>query len=794
MKLLVEIDGNRIVRQVRLTKSRYSLGRDSGNDVVFSSSKVSKRHAEIIEEGDTYALCDMGSRNHVYVEGQRVHRKRLRSGDTINISRSVTLLFISERDSQDAVHVMVDRLWETVKKKDFMRLKEVTNRIISLESLDNILNVILSEAIRLVSADRGFIALADEEGQLNPLAFVHHNLSVDQEKGFEAVVSNTAVQRAIGERTNVFIPNTCESEETLTQSARDLQRGSILCSPLQFGEELVGVLYVDSGFRLTDFNEMDQFCFSMLADHAAIAIQNAGMYDQLKGLNQQLEREFQESEDRYTNLVQVFPEAIFVHRNGTIVFANPAAAKLLRVDSAEQLVGKPSKDLFSSDFHEEINKHLREQTKKKKRWRTLETNLVCFDRESVEVEVILMSLVIQGMPGVLLIARDITHRRKMEEELQKAQKLESISTLAGGLAHDFNNILTAILGHISLAQFKLADGEYDDIEGILNQSEKACLRAEKLTHQLLTFARGGAPVIRVASVESLLKESVPFIVRGSNIRCEFSLSDKLRTVKVDEGQVEQVINNIVLNAVQSMPKGGVLEVKAENVTLDKNAPMSVSPGDYVKISFRDHGRGIPEKILPNIFDPFFTTKQYGSGLGLATTYSIIKRHGGAITVESVVGRGSTFQVYLPVSSEFVVQRPAPEKVHAVGSGRVLIMDDEKEIRNVAGEIIKELGFKVDYARDGSEAIELYRRFMAAGKTFDAVIMDLTIPDGMGGAEAIKNIIRIDPDVKAIVSSGYSNNSIMSDFSSYGFKGVLKKPYNVQKLSAILGEVLGKDIR
>ena len=788
MKLLIEIENNRVVRQIQLKKSNYTIGRDSGNDIVFNISQVSKKHAELVEEGDTYVIRDLGSTNHVYVNGERVPRKKLTSGDTISISRAATLLFIAEGALGDAVNVMIDRLWEAVKKKDFLRLKEVTRKVISLEGLDTILDTILSEVTRLVGADRGFIALADEYGVLKPDAFVSHNLYFG-ESALTSLVSNSTVQRAIREKKNICILNTHDPAETLSQSVHELNLGSIMCSPLQYGEKLVGVLYVDSGYRLTDFDEMDQFCFGILADHAAIAIENAKLYDQLKEVNQFLKDEFQESEQRYSNLAEVLPEAVFVQCDGRIVFANPAAVELLRAEKIDRLVGNPVLGIFCPECRETMRKRLFGQADKEKHWQTLESRLIRCDQEPVEIEITVTPMAIKSRPGALLVARDITQRRKMEKELLKAEKLESISTLAGGLAHDFNNILMAIVGHISLSQIKLAKGEHEALPGLLERCEKACMQAKTITQQLLTFARGGVPVKKVTSLAEILQDSASFMTRGSNVRCAFSLPQDLWAVEVDEGQIGQVVANIVLNAIQAMPAGGLIEVAAANVTINDDAGVKLRSGNYVKISFRDQGVGIPGKILQKIFDPFFTTKQQGSGLGLATAYSIIAKHGGAISVESVVGTGSTFHVYLPARQETTIPRTHRSNTLPLGTGRVLIMDDQEEILEVAGGMIKAMGFEVQYARDGNEAVELYRRSMDENNAFDVVIMDLTVPDGMGGEEAIKKMIEIDPKVKAIVSSGYSNDSIMANFSQYGFKGVVAKPYSMEQLAAVVQDTM-----
>ncbi len=393
---------------------------------------------------------------------------------------------------------------------------------------------------------------------------------------------------------------------------------------------------------------------------------------------------------------------------------------------------------------------------------------------------------------VLMVAehiRDITERRKMEDELLKAQKLESLGVLAGGIAHDFNNLLTAIMGNISLAKM-FADPETKAFERLAD-AEKACERATALTQQLLTFSRGGAPVKKTASIVQIITDSAGFMLRGSNVRCEFDLQKDLWAVDVDEGQMCQVINNLIINADQAMPDGGIITVSAENVSIDGSDVLSLKEGRYIRISIRDQGLGIPQEYLAKIFDPYFTTKQRGSGLGLATVYSIIKSHQGHLEVESAEGVGTVFRLYLPASEkeiELAENADREEKSHH-GSGRILVMDDEEIIREIAREILHHLGYEVDVCRDGTSALALYREALESDKPYSAVIMDLTIQGGMGGKETMKALLGLDPQVKGIVSSGYNNDPILAHFREYGFCGMVSKPYTVKELHDTLHQLL-----
>lgn len=390
--------------------------------------------------------------------------------------------------------------------------------------------------------------------------------------------------------------------------------------------------------------------------------------------------------------------------------------------------------------------------------------------------------------GVVLVFRDVTGKQKLEAEMQKAGKLESLGILAGGIAHDFNNLLTVILGNISLAMTYTSPE--DALHDRLVSAEGACLRARNLTYQLLTFSKGGAPVMETVSLPELIRSSSDFALTGSHVRPEINIADNLPSVKVDAGQINQVLHNLIINAVEAMPgEGGIITLRADPVSIQKNDALPLPEGEYVRISVQDQGTGVPQEQIPRIFDPYFTTKRWGSGLGLATSYSIIKNHGGHIMVDSVPGKGTTFHFYLPACQTLTVKNQEKEDRIIRGKGMILLMDDEELVRTVAGEMLKALGYEVSFAVDGDEAIDQYRKAQESGKRFDAVILDLTIPGGMGGKETIRKILELDDKVRAIVSSGYSENPVMSECSGYGFAGVLSKPYNVRQMSRVLHAVL-----
>ncbi len=394
--------------------------------------------------------------------------------------------------------------------------------------------------------------------------------------------------------------------------------------------------------------------------------------------------------------------------------------------------------------------------------------------------------------GVVLVFRDITETREVEADLLKIEKSESIGILAGGIAHDFNNILAGIMGNISLMKMDI-DPEDKNFER-LTRAERASLEAKNLAQQLLTFSRGTMPVLETASIAGLLRESASFVLSGSNVICKFFIPDDLWPVAVDKGQVSQVISNIIINADQAMPEGGIIEIHAENTAPQTRGALPLNGKRCVKISIKDHGIGIPADRLQKIFSPYFTTKQDGSGLGLAVSESIVTNHSGHITVESEAGVGTTFSIYLPTSLEEVIVGRKPEERLFVGTEKILVMDDDEIVRELAREMLSNIGYRVTIAKDGSEAIELYSKAGDLERPFDAVIMDLTVPGGMGGREAIQKLLKIDPEAKVIVSGSYSNDPIMSNFREYGFSGVIAKPYRVKELSKVLHEVVDLDNR
>ena len=388
---------------------------------------------------------------------------------------------------------------------------------------------------------------------------------------------------------------------------------------------------------------------------------------------------------------------------------------------------------------------------------------------------------------IMTILIDITERKKIEEEHLKIQKLESVGILAGGIAHDFNNILTTIVGNIALA--KMSQDLPENTMQILADAEEACQRAKDLTGQLLTFSKGGSPIKKIASIAEQLENSARLVLRGTNVVCEFSLPDDLWAVEIDEGQINQVLFNLLINATQAMPEGGTIQIRADNVNGNETGSLPLEDKAYIKITIKDQGIGIPKENIKKIFDPYFTTKHQGSGLGLSSTYAIIKNHNGYIDVNSEENIGTMFYIYLPAIKGQMPPKRRKRQELRLGKGKILLMDDDVNILSTVSKTLEKIGYTVEVAKEGAVALDLYKRAMESAHPFDVVIMDLTIRDGMGGREAMRKMIQIDPEVRAIVSSGYSTDTVMANYKEHGFCGVITKPYQIEALSALLKKTI-----
>ncbi len=512
-------------------------------------------------------------------------------------------------------------------------------------------------------------------------------------------------------------------------------------------------------------------------------------------LKKQIEGALKESEEylRIT-LRSINDGVIATDTKGIVVQMNPAAETLTGWKE-EKARGKHISSLF------EIKESTSGETIKSMVEEVLETGKFQYETEYVMLkaknDIYYISCSASplrddtgNIRGVVFVFRDETEKMQIQKEQLKLKKLESIGILAGGIAHDFNNILVGIFGNLELIKAKLPSPH--PVSCHIETAFLALEKAKNLTSQLLTFAKGGEPILEAVDVEAVIKNTVKFHLSGSNIKPHFQFSSDLWMIKADKSQLFQVIANLVINAKEAMPEGGSLYIYGENV-LEPSLPSGkILSGHYVKITLRDEGCGIPEKYLDKIFDPYFSTKQMGSGLGLAITYSIVKKHRGNIWVESKPGEGTTFYILFPADIRYKKEEQRDstsyEEKEKVSDKYILLMDDEEMIREVAAELIEVLGYKVETAKDGAEALEKYIENKKKGKPFDVVIVDLTIPGGMGGMETGERILSLDPEAKIIVTSGYSTDPIMARFRDYGFKGRLVKPFKLEELRQVLNSL------
>lgn len=475
---------------------------------------------------------------------------------------------------------------------------------------------------------------------------------------------------------------------------------------------------------------------------------------------------------------------VVINQHEQIIFINKAAAGLIGYSQEKAIGEAANKILYILDDNtsEPIDKISTQVGFK---------HLILITRDLKEIPISLNSAPIKSSDGhnigIVIVFSDITEKQKTEQEMLKAAKLESLGILAGGVAHDFNNILAGILANLQLANLKLQ--KHQDILKHMESTIEITRKASDLTKQLLTFAKGGDPVKKTIPIANLVKGTVQFALSGSKIKPEFHLPETLWMVDIDQGQISQVFNNLTINAEQAMPSGGILEIQGENVVIETTG--KYIPGQYVKLSVKDHGIGIPAEIIDKIFDPFFTTKKTGNGLGLSTSYSIIKKHDGYLEVESTPGISTIFYILLPVSKNGETMSEVKNEIAASGEAKILLMDDEEAIRNVGGEMLASFGYLVSLAKDGQEAVELYKEAKETGEPYDVVIMDLTIPGGLGGIETMAILRQIDPEIKAVISSGYASDPVMSEYAKYGFSGVVTKPYKFDELLEALNKVIDR---
>jgi len=498
------------------------------------------------------------------------------------------------------------------------------------------------------------------------------------------------------------------------------------------------------------------------------------------------EEELRETKERYQKIVENADEWIWIlDKEGNFKYANRAALEGSGYEF-EKWLGRGFQPIVVEEdlpkvgkiFAETLggkNQHYEVRIKDKEgNIRILQVNTAPLLEEGEAI-------------GTVSVGRDVTEDKEKERELIRMDKLESIGVLAGGIAHDFNNLLMGIMGNISLAKMSVDD----EIKEMLSDAEKTSRKASCLAEQLLTFSKGGEPIKEKISIEDVIRESAEFVLHGSNVKCEYKFYEDLWEIEADKGQMSQVINNIVLNADQSMPEGGNVLIEARNVVIGDDSTLPLSKGKYIEISIEDEGMGIPEEHLDKIFDPYFSTKLKGHGLGMATVYSIIQKHEGHVKVESKLGEGTTFFIYLPAEEGDDGEKDEKEEIFLLEKLKILLMDDEEIVRKAIGRMLKDKGSEVVFAEDGEEAVQIFKEAKNSSQPFDAMILDLTIPGGMGGKETVKKIREMDSNVKIIVASGYSNDPVMANYEKYGFNEIIVKPFDNEELVRVLKSVIGK---
>ena len=575
-----------------------------------------------------------------------------------------------------------------------------------------------------------------------------------------------------------------------------LDRALDILAQLSFGQYDVDV----------DLDSIDADFVDLFAGLVVLARDLQEMREELATSNRDLERQVRErteeleadirkreaaesalraSESMYRRLVETSPDPIVLtDLDARIRMANRAFLNTFRMPSLQTVVGARLFDCLAPGS----------QTRATECWnrlrlagatRTVELDFRRHDDSYFPGE--LRSTHVEGgrtaSEGILCIIRDLSETRRREHAQLRAQKLESLGTLAGGIAHDFNNALATITGSLFLAAEQVRD--VPNTHALLLEALDAAFRSTALTKQLLTFSVGGAPITRCVLPAGLVRRVVEFCLRGSPVTWCLDLGPDLWPIEVDEGQFEQVLGNLVINAKQAMPDGGNIAVSVENVvTADPDDGEQISK-QFVRISVRDSGVGIPPEDRKRIFDPYFSTKPSGSGLGLATAYSVTRRHGGFVDCDSTPGQGSTFSMYIPASHRTPVHSEPTATRSEAGSGRILVMDDDDGVRTMTQRLLEQAGYETEGARSGSEAVSAYAAAKAAGNGFVAVIMDLTVPGADGGKEAIARLLELDSDARAIVTSGYSDDPVLANFRNHGFVGMLVKPFRFEELVRVV---------
>ena len=567
---------------------------------------------------------------------------------------------------------------------------------------------------------------------------------------------------------------------------------SIIDIPFVFGTLAI------SSCQAEAFSDDHIVVLQILAGALAAGFQRLRDLELLSQRNEELEREIaerQRSEAEIRANAAMFEKwkrsnfigIIQSSASGDIIDANDTLLNMLGYSREDLAAGTLDWMRLTPEEFLFLDEQAIEEAKEKGYWTPFEKEY--FHRDGHRVPILIGgSLYREESEHYIVFVLDLSERRRMEEDLRKIHNLESLGILAGGIAHDFNNLLTGITGSLDMLNRSAADNSSE--RSLIGTALSAAERAAGLAQQLLTFAKGGEPVKETASLAPVLRDAITLSLHGSNAKTEFDLAQDAWDVEVDKGQMAQVFQNIAINAHQAMPAGGTLHIALSNISLPAANDLFLAAGNYVNVSIEDEGIGMSAEVLAKIFDPYYTTKPTGHGLGLSISYSIVHRHGGHLSARSEPGAGTAFNIYLPIATKRL-QPVRTEDKHTpdadIGNGRILLMDDESLIHETVGKMLQLLNYQVESVYDGLAAIDAYQTALNKGAPYDLVFMDLTIPGGMGGKEAIGQLLNVDPQARAVVFSGYSNDPVMADCTAYGFAAAVEKPVSMARLASIVQE-------
>jgi len=658
--------------------------------------------------------------------------------------------------------------WE----RNLLRIqRDVAYALNEVSNIEEGFRLCLDGAIEAVGMDCGVLHLLDPEDKVFKVV-MHKNLKSECLSQMEQISPDSRVYEMIM-KGNPVVGNLSDF------GLKDENEGikMMVLIPIGYKGEIIGCLHLASKSK-TGIPKYVVEALETLASQFGISITAMRMYNYL-----------QKSEAKYREIVDLLPDAVFeVNSEGKFLFASRNGFEKTGYTKEDLAKGLNAIDLIADEdkerFRQNFAKILRGERGSYNEYTVVRKDGTRFPVEIRSIPVIEAGKVI-GVRGLVI---DITNRKRMEEELVKSEKFEALSIVAGGVAHDLNNLIAIILGNVEIIS---SEPITENIKESLFAIEKAIMRAKSLTEQLMTFTKEGVPVKRITSLADLIKETSVFALRGSKASCIFNIPDDLWYAEVDEAKISQVIDNILLNSVQAMPSGGVIEISAENAVIGEDNNLRLQAGKYIKISIEDHGIGIPKDKLPYIFDPYFTTKEKGHGLGLASSYIIIKKHGGCIFAESEYGVGTKITFYLPATEErpVIIKSTGEERIIR-GRGRVLLLEDDEEVKKTLINMLNKLGYKIEHVSEGRKAIDVYKQSLCK-EPFDAVIMDLTIPGGYGALETVKELLKIDDKLNAILMTGYITDDVVARYKELGFKDIILKPFKIETLSKVLSRAASK---